>query len=769
LRLENPQSEYKGSIRLVENCEEICGPSEILVEVSNQSNRVWSSDGPHPINISYHWLDEDWNMVVFNGWRTPLPEGGIEPATSAQVRVKINPPPRNGNHRLSLSLVEEGVRWFNRHEAFSSKILELEVDQAIISLNCYLRVLFFLEPVVYNEPGFLSCHLFWVEMFARAVKASNGVFALAANAEVISTWKSQYSHIGNTKTFILDSIKPLEPFGGDRKKYSRSLYEDPCVNNPLIEELADLRKTFDPNFIIYTSQNNYAKKTFANIACINIEQSPLPRLGHPMRTSFDPLGHQTDSFLERFSKEIKCHEISEDNKDEILCLVEQIKNNLAIICSDYVEIAALIHCLKSKYKVAVLATQPMEWVTCEGAFDAIDLPELLIRWAEDLPEGWIGIPTYHAGYSLSEEDEQEIEKKTKRIKFLPHNLSINKTEAILLHADGLITLSSTSAMTALLFQKKVVVTGISPLACWGVASAQNIDSAPVLSESEIAATLAFLTSEYSWRVDELQNNLNIILDIIYKTIKNINPSPQIGFSEKLRIHRTNLFNISTSKVEIKERHGIGKTSDATILCVNIGVKYPMEYVSILRDMVRRNLQDCNASFACITDRPGELPEGVLSITPDPDLPGWWQKLKLFDPSLGLDGRLVYFDLDVCITSTLNRLINTSGIIKDWHYNAYNSSVMVWNAGDHAEIWRRFNKKYIDKKPLNYDSPIWTDQDWMTLVGGWSTFPENWCCSYKGHAFKSPPNDCMVVCFHGEPKPHELKTGWVPDIWLKNHM
>jgi FkbM family methyltransferase len=104
----------------VEPCPEITGAFEITLEISNQSDRVWSSDGSYPINISYHWLDESWNMVVFDGVRTPLPEKGIKPATSAQVRAKINPPPRNGNHRLSLSLVEEGICWFNGLDQFVS-------------------------------------------------------------------------------------------------------------------------------------------------------------------------------------------------------------------------------------------------------------------------------------------------------------------------------------------------------------------------------------------------------------------------------------------------------------------------------------------------------------------------------------------------------------------------------------------------------------------------------------------------------------------------
>lgn len=206
------------------------------------------------------------------------------------------------------------------------------------------------------------------------------------------------------------------------------------------------------------------------------------------------------------------------------------------------------------------------------------------------------------------------------------------------------------------------------------------------------------------------------------------------------------------------------TSPVTIVCVNVGPKYPMEYVAILRDMVTRHLPTGQYTFACLTDRPDELPAGVLPLSADPALPGWWQKVKLFDPALGLSGRIVYFDLDVAITGRLDDLIATPGIIQDWHYPAYNSSVMVWDAGDHADIWSRFTPADMERPSDLAPGAIWTDQDWMYRLGGWNTFPSAWCVSYRSHAVAWPPRHASVVCFHGEPKPHQVKDGWVPQSW-----
>ena len=65
-------------------------------------------------------------MVVFEGWRTKLPEGGIPPGGSAEVEIAILPPPQPGLHRLHLTLVEEGVGWLDTKDSFVPQILEVQ-------------------------------------------------------------------------------------------------------------------------------------------------------------------------------------------------------------------------------------------------------------------------------------------------------------------------------------------------------------------------------------------------------------------------------------------------------------------------------------------------------------------------------------------------------------------------------------------------------------------------------------------------------------------
>ncbi|RAK51200.1 6-hydroxymethylpterin diphosphokinase MptE-like protein [Phenylobacterium soli] len=216
-------------------------------------------------------------------------------------------------------------------------------------------------------------------------------------------------------------------------------------------------------------------------------------------------------------------------------------------------------------------------------------------------------------------------------------------------------------------------------------------------------------------------------------------------------------------------------SRVNFVCVNVGPKYPMSYVEILRDMVLRNSSnmDHDCAFWCVTDRADELPEGVYAIPADPALPGWWQKVRLFSPSMpwAQGDRCVYFDLDVAITGRLEDLVERKGIMDDPHWPMRNSSVMVWDHGEHGQIWYNFTADEIAReaepeiKALLPRGQINAgDQHWITKCApDWPTFPRDWFVSYRA-ARDWPPNECKAVIFHGSPKPAEVTDGWVPNIW-----
>lgn len=109
---------YRGSIRAIEPLLHFTGDFTLRVEVKNLSDELWTSAGPNPIRVAYHWLDEDWNMVVFDGQRTPLPEGGIAPGECQTVLAQVQAPKNSGTYRFMLTLVHEGVSWFENYDDF---------------------------------------------------------------------------------------------------------------------------------------------------------------------------------------------------------------------------------------------------------------------------------------------------------------------------------------------------------------------------------------------------------------------------------------------------------------------------------------------------------------------------------------------------------------------------------------------------------------------------------------------------------------------------
>lgn len=208
------------------------------------------------------------------------------------------------------------------------------------------------------------------------------------------------------------------------------------------------------------------------------------------------------------------------------------------------------------------------------------------------------------------------------------------------------------------------------------------------------------------------------------------------------------------------------------VCVWTGTKYDRRYVEVWQDMVLRNSTNVDLRLWCLTDKPDQVPEGMVAVPAPHGLPGWWAKVYLFSASMPFeDGeRIVYLDLDVAITGRLEDLVERPGIIRDFHWPCYNSSAMVWDHGDHAQIWTSFTPERMARAAnpkLAHLLPAGElnggDQEHITEVSSWDVFPAEWFRSYRD-CKAWPPSECKAVVFHGQPKPHEIADGWVPNIW-----
>jgi hypothetical protein len=81
------------------------------VAFRNSGTAVWRSRGESGLQLSYHWLDERANPIVWDGLRFALPHP-VEPGEEVQVPLQVRAPIPPGRYRLAFDLVDEGRLWF---------------------------------------------------------------------------------------------------------------------------------------------------------------------------------------------------------------------------------------------------------------------------------------------------------------------------------------------------------------------------------------------------------------------------------------------------------------------------------------------------------------------------------------------------------------------------------------------------------------------------------------------------------------------------------
>lgn len=190
----------------------------------------------------------------------------------------------------------------------------------------------------------------------------------------------------------------------------------------------------------------------------------------------------------------------------------------------------------------------------------------------------------------------------------------------------------------------------------------------------------------------------------------------------------------------------------TIVCVWMQghVSYPVRYVDRLAGMVRKHM-DRPYRFVCLTDRPRQVPRGVEAIAIPNLLPlfAWWSKLQCFNAALPLTGRCLYLDLDTVIARSLApildypapfALIPHTGRFEGKNGRAvvkrFNSSVMVWNAGEQRALFDTWSPAVAER--------LWGDQDHIgEQAPDAATFPAEWFPRLS--AVKAgPPTDAKVI-------------------------
>lgn len=100
--------------------------TEIPVKITNYSREGWYGYGKYPVYISYHWQCRDGKYHIYNGFRTELSISEIAPGKVIEQHVTVAAPTQIGQFELVLTLVQEGVCWFEER-GFKPDTLSIEV------------------------------------------------------------------------------------------------------------------------------------------------------------------------------------------------------------------------------------------------------------------------------------------------------------------------------------------------------------------------------------------------------------------------------------------------------------------------------------------------------------------------------------------------------------------------------------------------------------------------------------------------------------------
>jgi 2-polyprenyl-3-methyl-5-hydroxy-6-metoxy-1,4-benzoquinol methylase/predicted O-methyltransferase YrrM len=118
--------EIKITVKACPKSVEIQSEFVVDVEITNKSRFILNSCNPHPVHLSYHWLDSKAiKTIVFEGERTQLippldkaPQRAFislsAPANQHVYELKVDAPLEADNYVLRITLVQEGIRWFDQ-------------------------------------------------------------------------------------------------------------------------------------------------------------------------------------------------------------------------------------------------------------------------------------------------------------------------------------------------------------------------------------------------------------------------------------------------------------------------------------------------------------------------------------------------------------------------------------------------------------------------------------------------------------------------------
>jgi hypothetical protein len=339
------------------------------------------------------------------------------------------------------------------------------------------RVLVYIEPCIFrDDPNFLRGHLeAFVHPTLQAISYdeqleflgfSSNIFLAMAGLDVARRLPHQPKH---SKLYPIYNSDLLADCSFCIEDYCRDVFScsDLSLENKRLLKLLDsIIEDARPDIVITTSQNRYLRvlSSKAGFYVLNIEFGPLPRVPYPANRFISLDGHLSDgafSCPKKLQNALK--KVTHLDASQNIEHFEEKYLKAVSLHPLFVNVRNFTTALRSDNTLSMLALQPEQWITWEGALGKRRSGASIIQEALSIMNTDKLIVTFHADPSsaINPISMREIWLSDCRLELLPNELSTGLSEVFLPFIDELITVSSNVAISAFLLGKPVRAIGTS--------------------------------------------------------------------------------------------------------------------------------------------------------------------------------------------------------------------------------------------------------------------------------------------------------------------
>lgn len=228
--------------------------------------------------------------------------------------------------------------------------------------------------------------------------------------------------------------------------------------------------------------------------------------------------------------------------------------------------------------------------------------------------------------------------------------------------------------------------------------------------------------------------------------------------------------------KIVQNSGAKVASTAVICVLKSGGDYDESYVKKLFASIRRNASQVeNIEYICLTDFKIKTDQFIVLPLKD-SLPGWWSKVEIFRSGITKAEMCVYFDLDTVIVSDISDILtvktnNTFTALRPWNNRNlskgdFASGIMRWKSSLYGFFYDEFTDRKMEK--FEGDQQYFSNEMKIRRYP-WGKLQDDFkgIYSYKRNIRgEHLLGDARIICFHGNPRPHNLVHGWIQENWTE---